>query len=121
MTRNSCVNAFICGSHICNVQPSEFDSISVGPLWRPSTLTLIGHPSASIIGISSSLSLVERSQQPIDQYLRGTLIVHRLQQFCDLLSAELRIHTWISREYVAKMLALGYGLFAGGLDQLMRL
>src|SRR5215475_3862032 len=116
MMRNSCVSAFISGSHICNVQPSEFDSISVGPLWRPSTLTLIGHPSASIIGIAFSSSLVEQSQQPIDQCLRGALIVHRLQQFCDLLSAELRFHTWIPREYVAKMLALGNGLFAGGLD-----
>jgi len=51
MTRNICVSAFICGSHICIVEPSEFDSISVGPPSRPSTDTLSRHPSASIIGI----------------------------------------------------------------------
>src|SRR5260221_611554 len=52
-TRNTWVSAFICGSHICKVQPSEFDNISVGPSSRPSTDTLIRHPSASIIGIES--------------------------------------------------------------------
>src|SRR5260370_34315648 len=51
MTRKSWVNAFICGSHICSVQPSEFDSIRVGPPSRPSTETLSRQPSASIIGI----------------------------------------------------------------------
>jgi hypothetical protein len=33
------------------VEPSEFDSIKVGPLWRPSTETLSRQPSASIIGM----------------------------------------------------------------------
>src|SRR5260370_3954822 len=51
MTRNTCVSAFICGSHICSVQPSEFDSISVGPPSRPSTDTFSRQPSASIIGM----------------------------------------------------------------------
>src|SRR5690242_12138612 len=51
MTRNTSVSAFICGSHICMLVPSEFDSIKVGPLWRPSTETLSRHPSASIIGM----------------------------------------------------------------------
>src|SRR5450631_408218 len=51
MTRNSWVSAFICGSHICKVQPSEFDSIRVGPPSRPSTDTLSRQPSASIIGM----------------------------------------------------------------------
>src|SRR5947209_10080770 len=52
MTRNSLVSAAICGSHISSVQPSEFDSISVGPLSRPSMDTLSRHPSpASIMGI----------------------------------------------------------------------
>src|SRR5882757_6495464 len=55
MTRNNCVNAFICGSHICRLQPSEFDSISVGPPSRPSTVTLSRQPSASIIGIGFEL------------------------------------------------------------------
>src|ERR1700682_3962040 len=55
MTRNICASAFICGSHICRVQPSEFDSISVGPPSRPSTDTLSRQPSASIIGIVCSL------------------------------------------------------------------
>src|SRR6266481_6106554 len=56
MTRNSWVSAFICGSHICKVQPSEFDSIRVGPPSRPSTDTLSRQPSASIIGIVCSSS-----------------------------------------------------------------
>src|SRR4029079_7254170 len=56
MTRNICVSAFICGSHICKVQPSEFDSISVGPPSRPSTDTLSRHPSASIMGMGNSSS-----------------------------------------------------------------
>src|ERR1700733_13829947 len=51
MTRKSCVSAGICGSHIRIVQPSEFDSIKVGPLSRPSTETLSRQPSASIIGM----------------------------------------------------------------------
>jgi hypothetical protein len=45
------------------VQPSEFESIKVGPLWRPSTETLSKHPSASIIGISIS-PLVMRWPDP---------------------------------------------------------
>src|SRR3569833_3377887 len=52
MTLNTWVSARICGSHICRVQPSEFDSIKVGPPSRPSTVTLTRQPSASIIGIS---------------------------------------------------------------------
>src|SRR3954471_6210510 len=56
MTRNICVSAFICGSHICSVQPSEFDSISVGPPSRPSTETLSRQPSASIMGMVVSSS-----------------------------------------------------------------
>src|SRR5215472_9471051 len=116
MTRNNWPSAFICGSHICKVQPSEFDSINVGPLWRPSTETLSRHPSASIIGMffypchagarpahpfkkesiqddglhgsspattSERLFRIERSEQPIDQRLRGALISHWLQQSCD--------------------------------------
>src|SRR5260221_64089 len=55
MTRNTCVSAFICGSHICMLVPSELESIRVGPLWRPSTETLMRQPSASIIGICSVL------------------------------------------------------------------
>src|SRR5579862_5348332 len=54
MTRNTCVSAFICGSHIAIVVPSEFDSIRVGPPSRPSTDTLSRHPSASIIGMEFS-------------------------------------------------------------------
>src|SRR5438045_2457163 len=56
MTRNTWVSAFICGSHICRVQPSEFDSISVGPPSRPSTETLSRQPSASIMGMVVSSS-----------------------------------------------------------------
>ncbi len=52
-----CVRAFICGSHICKPQPSEFDSIRVGPPSRPSTDTLSRQPSASIIGIETSPSV----------------------------------------------------------------
>src|ERR1700761_924735 len=51
MTRKNGVRAAICGSHICMVVPSEFDSIRVGPPSRPSTETLSRQPSASIIGI----------------------------------------------------------------------
>src|SRR3954471_24216012 len=103
MTRNSCVSERICGSHICSLQPSEFDRIKVGPLSRPSTDTLSRHPSASIIGIcvplscadkapfnkmdcrvkpamTSELFVVERGKQPVDQRLRGALIGHRLEQ-----------------------------------------
>src|SRR5882762_161357 len=63
MTRNSWVSAFICGSHICRVQPSEFDSIKVGPPSRPSTDTLSRHPSASIIGMKR-FPLVMRGLDP---------------------------------------------------------
>src|SRR5260221_3526685 len=81
MTRNSWVSAFICGSHICKVEPSEFDSISVGPPSRPSTDTLSRQPSASIIGMEILRYLcVERSEQTVDQRLRGALIGHRLGQ-----------------------------------------
>src|SRR5260370_29449068 len=85
MTRKICVSAFICGSHICMVAPSEFDSIKVDPPSRPSTDTLSRQPSASIIGIEKCLqrlSLVERSEQPVDQGLRGALISHRLGLSC---------------------------------------
>src|SRR5882672_8620065 len=61
MTRNTCVSAFICGSHICKLQPSEFDSIKVGPPSRPSTDTLSRQPSASIIGILCSSSCATRA------------------------------------------------------------
>src|SRR6476660_2063563 len=110
MTRNTCVSAFICGSHICMVEPSEFDSISVGPPSRPSTDTLSRHPSASIIGMAFSFvmrgldpriplirvysrrwlagsspamtsNFVQRSEQAVDQGLRDALIGHRLEQF----------------------------------------
>src|SRR4051812_31876053 len=64
MTRNSCVSAFICGSHICKVQPSEFDSISVGPPSRPSTETLSRQPSASIMGMVIEPLLVMRGFDP---------------------------------------------------------
>src|SRR5262249_46527967 len=63
MTRNTWVSAFICGSHICRVQPSEFDSISVGPPSRPSTETLSRQPSASIMGMGRSSS--RRSLRPM--------------------------------------------------------
>src|SRR5262249_31741658 len=93
MTRKTWPSAFICGSHICNVQPSEFDSITVGPLCRPSTETLSRHPSASIIGMLSPLLFsAERSEQAIDQGLRAALIAHRLQQCCDLVCGQLRLH-----------------------------
>src|SRR6266699_61446 len=72
ITRNTCVSAFICGSHICKVQPSEFDSIRVGPPSRPSTDTLSRQPSASIIGIGASpgvLLFLERGEQAVDQGL----------------------------------------------------
>src|ERR1700753_357859 len=52
MTRKICVSAAICGSHICIVAPSVFDSIGVGPPSRPSTDTLSRQPSASIIGMA---------------------------------------------------------------------
>src|SRR5665213_3537299 len=89
MTRNSCVSAAICGSHICNVQPSEFDNIKVGPPSRPSTDTLSRHPSASIIGMSYSPLAIERRKQPVDQGLRNALIGHRLEQVCKFLRVEL--------------------------------
>src|SRR3954465_10795993 len=54
MTRNICVSAFIGGAHICSVQASEFDSISVGPPSRPSTETLIRQPSEAIMGMLES-------------------------------------------------------------------
>src|SRR4029453_5176186 len=67
MTRNTCVSAFICGSHICMVEPSEFDSISVGPPSGPSTDQLSRHPSASIIGILEvSVSLICRPANRAD-------------------------------------------------------
>src|SRR6185369_8551492 len=93
MTRNTCVSAFICGSHIAMVEPSEFDSISVGPPSRPSTETLSRHPSASIIGIRNSpvsLLVVDGSEHAVDQGLRGALIGHRLEQFCKVVGADLR-------------------------------
>src|SRR3954465_14835544 len=116
MTRNTCVSAFICGSHICRVQPSEFDNISVGPPSRPSTETLSRQPSASIIGIASSpgLSLVERSQQSVDQGLRNALIGHRLEQFCDFLGAKLCCDLRIRDENLTQPLVLGQRLFACG-------
>src|SRR5882672_2695368 len=124
MTRNTCVSAFICGSHICKVQPSEFDSIKVGPPSRPSTDTLSRQPSASTIGIEKHLqrlTLVERSEQPVDQGLGGTLIGHRLEQFCQsVTAAELRGDRRITGQYVAQVLALGNGFLAGRLDQMMR-
>src|SRR6478735_11760402 len=131
MTRNSCVNAFICGSHICMVEPSEFDSISVGPPSRPSTDTLSRHPSASIIGMAFSFvmrgldprihpvrvysrrwiagsspamtsTLVERSEQAVDQGLRGALIGHRLEQSCNFFRAKLRGDFRILGQHVAQ-------------------
>src|SRR3954463_10885964 len=63
MTRNTCVSARICGSHICIVAPSEFDSIRVGPPSRPSTDTLSMQPSASIIGMGLN-SAVMRGLDP---------------------------------------------------------
>src|SRR4249920_1205908 len=63
MTRNTWVSAFICGSHICKVQPSEFDSISVGPPSRPSTDTLSRQPSASIIGMVYFRNLIRHCER----------------------------------------------------------
>src|SRR5258708_32040170 len=107
MTRNTCVSAFICGSHICKVQPSEFDSIKVGPPSRPSTDTLSRQPSASIIGIEKHLqrlTLVERSEQPVDQGLGGALISHRLEQsFQFLPAAELPREPPINRQHVPEV------------------
>src|SRR6266481_4423260 len=65
MTRNICVSAFICGSHIAIVVPSEFDSIKVGPPSRPSTDTLSRQPSASIIGILYSSSCADESAKRV--------------------------------------------------------
>src|SRR5579871_3044798 len=103
MTRNSCVSAFICGSHIAIVVPSEFDSIRVGPPSRPSTDTLSRHPSASIIGMEflhSSLLVVlfvfKRSEQAVDQGLRDALIGHRLEQLCDFFRIEMGGDLWIA-------------------------
>src|SRR6476620_10731576 len=108
MTRNSCVSARICGSHICKLQPSEFDSISVGPPSRPSTDTLSRQPSASIIGMKNSpVSLSgERGEQAVDQGLRGALISHRLEQFCYVAGVKLRGDLWIRRQHVAQMFLL---------------
>src|SRR6188508_2265858 len=92
MTRNICVSALICGSHICKVQPSEFDSIRVGPPSRPSTDTLSRQPSASIIGIGTSprvLLFLERGKQTVYQRLRSALIGHRLEQFCQPVRAQM--------------------------------
>src|SRR5205085_915863 len=116
MTRNTCVNAFICGSHICSVVPSEFDSISVGPPSRPSTDTLSRQPSASIMGIVLVLC---RSEQSVDQGLRDALIGRRLEQFCKCGCIEMCRHPAISHEHVAQMFFLGHRLLAGGLDQMM--
>src|SRR6186997_2652154 len=100
MTRNTCVSAFICGSHICMVEPNEFDSISVGPPSRPSTDTLSRHPSASIIGMARSpvLFVVQRSEQAVDQGLRSALIGHRLEQCSDFIGAKLRGDAFIRRQ-----------------------
>src|SRR5271154_4405526 len=124
MTRKTCVSARICGSHICKVQPSEFDSISVGPPSRPSTDTLMRQPSASIIGIgkfSGSLFVVEGGEQPVDQGLRSTLIGRRLEQSCNFVSVKLCGDSRITRQHVAQMLLFGNGSFAGRFDQVMRI
>src|SRR5947207_12179475 len=102
MTRNICVSAFICGSHICKVQPSEFDSISVGPPSRPSTDTLSRQPSASIIGMAGPLSglpVFERSEQPVDQGLRNPPVGHRLEQLYQSLCTQMRGDLAIRRQH----------------------
>src|SRR6185437_16260597 len=91
MMRNTWPSAFICGSHMLRLVPSEFDSIKVGPPSRPSTETLSRQPSASIMGIAGFLRLilVERSEQAVDQLLRDALIGHRLEQRRDLLRIQM--------------------------------
>src|ERR1700733_1302448 len=123
MTRNICLNAAICGSHICIVEPSEFDSIKVGPLSRPSTDTLSRQPSASIMGMGISpanfllvvLLVVEGGEQAIDQGLRGALIGHRLEQLCQSLGTQMRGDFGIPRQHVAQARFSGDGLLACGL------
>src|SRR6266567_8799288 len=150
MTRNSCVSARICGSHMAKVQPSEFDSISVGPPSRPSTETLSRQPLASIIGMFVTLvmrgldprihlkrvysrrwiagsspamtsGLLQRSEQAVDQGLRDALIGHRLKQFCDLLGAKMRGDLRLGAQHVAQVLFVRDRLLAGRLDQMVRL
>src|SRR5438876_7084490 len=158
MTRNTCVSAFICGSHICKVQPSEFDSIRVGPPSRPSTDTLSRQPSASIIGIlcssscagltrasilkriyrrgwiagsspavmffrqfPSTLLFLERSEQAVDQGLRGALIGHRLEQLCQFVRAQMGGDLRVLCQHVAQAFFLGGGFFARGPRQVIGL
>src|SRR5690242_19146359 len=100
MTRNTCVSAFICGSHICKVQPSELESIKVGPPSRPSTETLSRQPLASIMGmrrlrlflLRAALFAVEVVEQPVDQSLGSSLIGHRLEQCRNFLGHQVRGH-----------------------------
>src|SRR5580693_1445209 len=127
MTRNTWPSAFICGSHICKVQPSELDSIRVGPPSRPSTETLSRQPSASIIGMETSpvyldvLLVMERSEQAINQCLRNALIGHRLKQLCDPLRIEMGGDFRLALQHRAQAFLFRDGFLAGGLDQMMRL
>src|SRR3990170_3333526 len=56
MTRKRSLSAAACWSHMCRSVPSEFEKITGGASSGPSTSTLIGVPSASIMGISVSSS-----------------------------------------------------------------
>src|SRR5882757_4892567 len=98
MTRNTCVSAFICGSHIWSVQPSELESIKVGPPSRPSTETLSRQPSAYhghcgvsvLFPLKAAIFAIEAVEQAVDQGLGSPLIGHRLEQCRNFLGRKMR-------------------------------
>src|SRR5437899_12092734 len=62
---------------------------------------------------------VERSEQTIDQGLRDALIGHRLEQFCQPDSAQMRSDLAIPRQHIAQAYFLGDDLFACRFEPVM--
>src|SRR6476646_6309547 len=104
--------------------------MSTGAPSGPSTWTLMGQPSALITGMIFPLHFVcrsalaaarpQRTDEAVDEGLRGALIRHGFEQFGKLASGELMSHPLILGHHVLQIALGGGSLVAGLLDDPMR-
>src|SRR6185436_4173555 len=104
--------------------------MSTGAPSGPSTWTLMGQPSALITGMIFPLHFVcrsalaaarlQRTNEAVDEGLRGALIRHGFEQLGKLVGGEPALHPVILGDHVLQIAPGGGGLAAGRLDDPMR-
>ena len=119
ITRKRPVNAGICASHIERSVPSELERTTTRASAGPSTRQWKRSPRTSTIG-SAIIVSTPPGERTVDQLLRQTEIVARIEQARDLSRRQMRRDARIRRENVTERSARGNRLRGGFLHDGMR-